>query len=338
MNFSVYIRQVERAIDVEAGSTILETALGQGIDYPHGCRTGNCGGCKSRLHSGDIEMSPYSPFALSSRESDDGLILACRTVPWSDCEVSWCEPDEYALHPVRELECKVSSITRLTEDTVSLKLHIESGGPFTHSPGQFTCITFLGMPKREYSIARQENDATLEFYIRKIEGGMASPYVVDHVVEDDLVHVEGPFGNMYYREDHAGPLLAIAGGSGLSAIQPIVLKALEDGLARPVYLYHGVRTEQDLYKSKLFEQKERANPNFRYIPVLSEETAATNKRTGMLFNIIDSEIKSTENMKAYMAGPPPMVSSCEEVLKQKGLPEEDIHADPFLTEADLAVQ
>lgn len=33
---------------VDEGNTILEAALDQGIDFPHGCRSGNCGACKSK--------------------------------------------------------------------------------------------------------------------------------------------------------------------------------------------------------------------------------------------------------------------------------------------------
>lgn len=337
MYFTVHIRPVNRSIEIEAGSTILESALSSGIDYPHGCRSGNCGACKSRLHSGDVEHSPYSPFALSDYEYDDGLILACRTVPWSDCEVSWCEPDEHLIHPIRSLECEVASITRLTHDIVSLKLRILSGGPFAFNPGQFTSLTFLGMPRREYSIASFENGDTLEYYIKKIERGIASPFVFDDLCVGDLLTAEGPFGNMYFREDHQGDIIALAGGSGLSAIQPIVIRALTVYSEQLITLYHGVQSENDLYKFELFENLAEKYQNFDYVPVLSNEKGDTHRRTGNLDEVIESDLQSIENVKAYLAGPPPMVSSCVKILKYKGLTDEHIHADPFLTEADLEV-
>ena len=338
MEFTVHIRPVNRSIYVEAGSTILDAALVHGIDYPHGCRSGNCGACKSRLHSGDdVEHSPYSPFALSAYEYADGLILACRAVPWSDCEVSWCELDENLIHPVRFMECEVASITRLTHDIASLKLRILGGGPFAFSPGQFTSLTFLGMPRREYSIASFENGTTLEYYIRLIKGGMASQYVFDGLCVGDLLTAEGPFGNMYFREDHQGDIIALAGGSGLSAIQPIVMRALTVYSEQSVTLYHGMRSENDLYKDELFENLAEKHQNFNYVPVLSDEQGNTNRRTGMLHEVVESDLQAVNHFKAYLAGPPPMVSSCVDVLKQKGISDENIHADPFLTEADQAV-
>ena len=110
-------------IDVPAGRTILETALSEGIDYPHGCRSGNCGGCKSHLISGEVEMSPYSPFALTEEERGRDLILACRSVPWSDCTVQPVEADEEAVHASRRLDCRVAGID-LTAEFCDVSRHL----------------------------------------------------------------------------------------------------------------------------------------------------------------------------------------------------------------------
>ncbi|MGH7126132.1 MAG: 2Fe-2S iron-sulfur cluster-binding protein, partial [Stellaceae bacterium] len=47
MTFAIAIRQHGEPIRVEPGETILEAALAQSVPYPHGCRSGNCGACKS---------------------------------------------------------------------------------------------------------------------------------------------------------------------------------------------------------------------------------------------------------------------------------------------------
>ena len=78
MSFSVKIKQSDTLLPVEMGDTILTAALAADVPYPHGCQSGNCGACKSRLYSGEIEMSPYSDYALTDEEKDFGLILACR--------------------------------------------------------------------------------------------------------------------------------------------------------------------------------------------------------------------------------------------------------------------
>ncbi len=331
--FSVKIRQAEQTIDVDIGSTILETALQAGIDYPHGCRAGNCGGCKSRLHSGEVELSPYSEFALSKSEYEDGLILACRAVPWSDCEVSWCELDDVAVHPILDLDCRVEEIESLTHDIVSLKLKITNTDTFAFSSGQFVYVEFEGFPRREYSIARFENNV-LEFYIRKISGGTVSTFVMEHLSTDERVRVSGPYGNMFYREQHKGAVVAVAGGSGLSAIQPIVMEFLLHQPQRSLTLYHGVRDEQDIFRQDIFDLLSSQHLAFNYYPVLSDSNGDTEHKTGMLADVLNEELENCSAAKAYLAGPPPMVRSCTDVLERKGMDSMNIHADPFFTEAD----
>ena len=332
--FNVHIRQSERTIQVEIGSTILETALAAGIQYPHGCRAGNCGGCKSRIHSGDVELSPYSEFALSQDEYENGLILACRAVPWSDCDVSWCDPDDDAVHAVRNLTCQISGLERLTSDIASVKIKLGRSEKFDYSSGQFAYITFEGYPRREYSIASFESDE-LEFYIRKIEGGLVSSFVWDYLLVGETVEIEGPYGNLYYRSDHQGPVLAIAGGSGLSAIQPVAIEAVTTNPSRPVFLYHGVRDESDIFRAELFLELANEYECFSYIPVLSEPSHASERRTGLLSEVLEQDFNSDENCMIYLAGPPPMVRACTEVLQKIGVNSTNIHADPFFTEADL---
>src|SRR5215211_1902183 len=75
------VHGTNRVIRVQADQTILDAALASGVDYPHGCRSGRCGACKTRLLNGDVEMLAHTRFALSDAERQDGYILACRAVP-----------------------------------------------------------------------------------------------------------------------------------------------------------------------------------------------------------------------------------------------------------------
>ena len=52
----VRLEPVGVEMDVEEGETVLEAAFRQGIALMHGCKEGQCGSCKSRLISGDIEL------------------------------------------------------------------------------------------------------------------------------------------------------------------------------------------------------------------------------------------------------------------------------------------
>ena len=67
----VDIRQARTSLEVQEDQTILDAALAVGIPYPHGCRSGRCGSCKSRLIEGEVELLQHSRFALTEEEKAD---------------------------------------------------------------------------------------------------------------------------------------------------------------------------------------------------------------------------------------------------------------------------
>src|SRR5690606_15798527 len=81
--------QVQGRATVTEEQTVLEAALDAGVQFPHSCRSGRCGACKSRLLSGEVMMLEHSPFALDVAERDAGYLLACRAVPLTDVAVAW---------------------------------------------------------------------------------------------------------------------------------------------------------------------------------------------------------------------------------------------------------
>jgi len=334
MTFTVSIRDWETPISVDIGNTILESALAAGVPYPHGCRSGNCGACKSHLHAGEVEMSPYSEFALTEAERESGYILACRAVPWSDAEVSWLSDDDIVVHPTRDLACRVARIEDLTHDIKGVWLAIESGGPFDFAPGQYASVTFDGLPARDFSMANPPDEDLLEFHIRHMNGGSTSTYVAKHLKVGERVRVEGPFGSAYLREGHRGPIIAVAGGSGLAPIKSIIGQALAAGMPQDIHLYFGARDERDVYLEDHFRALERAHPNFRYTVVLSEPRRAGERRAGLVTDAVIADFATFDGCKAYLAGPPAMVEAVTPALVARDMRAEDIHADAFYTEAE----
>lgn len=336
MSFRVKVRQLAEPLTVVPGETILEAALAAGFDYPCGCQSGNCGACKSALLSGEVEMSPYSEFALTGEEKAAGLVLACRSVPWSDVEIAWLEADDIASHPLRRLACEVTGLEMMTHDIRRIRLKILSGGPFSFSAGQYAAVTFDGLPARDFSMASLPDEPTLEFHVRAVDGGAVSQHVRRGLKLGDKVRVEGPLGISFLREKHTGPILALAGGSGLAPIKAIVERALQLGSKQPIHLYLGVRDEPDLYLEEHFKALAARHPNLHFTPVLSEPKGSTARRTGFLADIVKQDFAEFDGGKAYLAGPPVMVESCVAALQAIGVRRVDCHADAFYTEADKA--
>lgn len=339
MTFRVTAKQFSQSFEAETGQTILEAALASNLPYPHGCRSGNCGACKSELLSGDVEMSPFSEYALTEPERASGLILACRAVPWSDCEVKFLDFDDTAAHPFRHLLCKVSAVDAMTHDIKRIRLKIVDGGPYDFSAGQYARVEFPGVPARDYSMANRPDDKTLEFHIRLVPGGAATPFVAKKLKVGHKVKIFGPHGTSYLRGRHTGPILAFAGGSGLAPIKSIVDTALANGASQPIRLYFGVRDERDLYLEDHFKKLMKKHRNLSFEVVLSEPAKPSKRRTGFLADVIRQDFgganaRTLDGAKAYLAGPPIMVETAVAALTELGLRKQDCHADAFYSEAE----
>ncbi|CAN5916019.1 2Fe-2S iron-sulfur cluster-binding protein [soil metagenome] len=334
MSFKVRILQADRAIDVPSGTTILEAALDAGIAYPFGCQSGNCGACKSRLVAGEVVMEGYSDFALSEDEKARGLVLACRSVPRRDSEIAWLEEDDLIFHARRRLACRVVGIDDATHDIKRVRLQVADGGPFDFSAGQFASMTFEGCPPRDYSMANRPGDPVLEFHVRLTASGATSEHVSRRLGIGDPVRVEGPFGPSYLREHHRGPIIAIAGGSGMAPIKSIVERALHKALPQDIHFYFGVRSARDLYLHDHFTRLAETHRNLHFIPVLSDGEGPG--RHGQVHEAVATDFADFDGCKAYLAGPPAMVEAAMRLFEQRGLRRSDIHADAFYTAAEMA--
>ncbi len=320
------------AVNAEDGETILSAVQRAGVAFSHSCLAGNCGSCKCELIDGDIYELERSEFALTDAERASGLILACRTQVWGDTRIRRLAEDELIVHPSRILNCHVSHLETLTHDIRAVHLTPYGAAAFLYSPGQFASVEFLPGIERQYSMAGIAADATLQFHVRRVPGGKTSTHVVEQLREGDAVTVRGPLGSSYLREQHAGPVLLVAGGSGLAPIESILrgifAQAAPGGERAPVRLYFGARAERDIYHEALLSAWARDYPWFSYDIVLSDDSS-TRRRRGFVHDALAGELASVTGMKAYLAGPPPMVEATTGFLKDQGMAMRDIHADAF---------
>ena len=207
------------------------------------------------------------------------------------------------------------------------RLHLEplEGGSFTFRAGQFAKVGFAGLRGRNLSIASRAGSTALEFLVRDRPHHGGNLFA--RLKPGDVAEIEGPFGEGYWREDHAGPILAAAGGSGVAPVKSIVETALMGGTTQPIHFYLGVRDEPDLYLEAHFEELARKHGNLRFVPVLSEAANPRARRTGLVGEAIAADLPQLAGFKAYVFGPPAMVKSTVETLAALGIDPADIHTD-----------
>src|SRR5947199_75929 len=68
MSPRVLFEPIGEEIEVGEEETVLEAAFRQGYNLAYGCREGQCSACKCFLLEGEVDLLPYSTFALSESE------------------------------------------------------------------------------------------------------------------------------------------------------------------------------------------------------------------------------------------------------------------------------
>ena len=330
MTYLIRVEGDPQAVTAEDRETILDALLRNGVGFAYSCQTGNCGTCKCEHVSGRITELEYSEHALTAGERARNVVLACRTLGVGEVCIRRLSAEAFIMHPARSMECRLAEKTWLTHDVLRLRFAIESGGPLTYSAGQFAKLQFAFAPDapRDYSMAGTM-DEPLEFHVRALSSGV-SGQVRERLQVGDAVRISGPFGTSYLREQHAGPILAIAGGTGLAPVRAIVRRALALRLPGPIHLYLGVREERDVYGEAELRDWALRHPGLEVCVVVSETSgAAPGRRIGLVTDAVREDFRHLAGFHAYLAGPPAMVEASVDVLHECGLTMRDIHADAF---------
>jgi CDP-4-dehydro-6-deoxyglucose reductase/ferredoxin-NAD(P)+ reductase (naphthalene dioxygenase ferredoxin-specific) len=321
---TVTVAGLNLTFKVERDQTIVEAAADQGIPIPFSCHSGTCGTCKARLISGSVTMlEDYSRFTLTDAERAKGLFLPCCAIPETDCTLASLQSGPI---PSRRLDCTVSDIVDATHDIKIVKVRPTEAVRFL--AGQDAELSFGSLPGRFYSMASRPGDRELEFHIRRVPGGKVSGYVHASLSRGSRVILTVPMGTSYLRPAHKGPILAVAGGSGLAPIKSIIDELAPSQQRPPIYLYFGVRSERDLYLSDYLRVLADAG-TITYVPVLSEPGGNSSFRIGFLADAIGADFDRLDGFTAYLAGPPVMIETCRRVILSRGVKEDAFHADAF---------
>jgi ferredoxin-NADP reductase len=126
--------------------------------------------------------------------------------------------------------------------------------------------------QRSYSIASAPGSEFIELAIERLEDGEVSPYFHDVARPGDAIEVRGPIGGHFvWRGEDGGPLLLVAGGSG---IVPLVAMLRHRTVVAPytlALLIYSTRTWSDLvYRDELLELQAR-DGNFSLVVTTTRE-------------------------------------------------------------------
>jgi ferredoxin-NADP reductase len=107
--------------------------------------------------------------------------------------------------------------------------------------------------QRSYSIASAPEDGRLEIMVERLEEGEVSPYLTDELKVGDRLELRGPIGGWFTWEVRdGGPLLFVAGGSGIAPLRATIRHRVAAGSGVPTQLLYSSRSyEEIIYREEL---------------------------------------------------------------------------------------
>ena len=201
------------------------------------------------------------------------------------------------------------------------------------SAGQYLSVSLeIGPMKltRPYSLSSSPREALAGRYgltIKRVEGGLASNYILDNWAVGTEVTVSEPLGVFTYEPlRDAKTIVAIAGGSGITPFRSLA-KAIADGDEDgEMILLYGSRTLGDALFQEEFKALE--GPKFKLVNVLSHET-----REGCESGFITAELikkyAPAGEYSIFLCGPQAMYAFADKQIETLGLRKKFIRHELF---------
>ena len=212
-----------------------------------------------------------------------------------------------------------------TPRTVSLALAVPNWPG--HLAGQHVDVRLTAedgyQAERSYSIASPPEERMLvTLTVERLDDGEVSPYLADELRVGDQVELRGPIGGYFVWEaSTGGPLLLVAGGSGIVPLMAMIRHRKAASSTVPTRLLYSSRSyEEIIYRDEL-DQLARGEAGLEVIHTLTRSQPPG--WTGYRRRIDDSLLREVawpdeQHPLAYICGPTQMVETAASVLVPLG--------------------
>jgi toluene monooxygenase electron transfer component len=343
MNVVVRARNATHRFGCCPDEKILHAGLRSGLSLPYECATGTCGTCRARVVGGRVESGWQD--APGARVLEPADVLMCQGLVREDCTLEVARPvvEMPARARLQSSGGVLRGLRKLTHDVVAFEVGLEQ--PLSFEAGQFVLVGVPGIAgARAYSMVNFDRQAErLAFVVKRKPGGAVSEWLLGEGAEGARVAVAGPLGHAAFRPDACKHVLCVAGGSGIAGMMSILSRGCREGYfnAYDGHLFFGVRTRDDVFfLDELDALRARSLDRLRITVALSDDDVpealarrypAFGFARGLVHAVAADAMKDRfANVRAYVAGPPPMVdASLRWLLREARLAPDDIRYDKF---------
>ncbi len=312
---------------VEGNNSILESGLSAGLALNYGCSNGNCGKCKAKLISGEVDKIRQHDYVIPEAEKSQGYILACSNTAISDIVLEAEEAGSEEEIPLQKISARVKKVEKLSDDLAVVHLRTPRTDRLRFLAGQRAVLSTIGVEPVEYHIASCPcDDRNLQFHICQQQDNPFAEHVFKRMQNSESIMVEGPAGHFVLREDTTRPLLFICFNTGFAPIKSLIEHAMTLDVNEFSHLYWFHQTEKKPYMHNLGRAWSDAFENFRYTPQYIPDLTNQNNVSTSLFKI-SKDYPDLNHFDIYACGPGAAIDTLKNFFHEHKFPAEQLFTE-----------
>ena len=236
-------------------------------------------------------------------------------------------------HDLEFHELEVTEIVEETADTRSFVLRIppEIKGKFRYVAGQF--CTFRAdvdgeSVARSYSMSSSpDRGEPFKTTVKRVPGGRLSNWLNDHLAAGDRIEAMAPSG-LFVLRDATVPIVAFAGGSGITPVISIVKSALRTTEREIVLVYANRDADSVIFAEELDRLEAEAGGRLVVHRHLDAQSGFLDADTCAAF------VGDRKDADFYVCGPAPYMDTVEAGLAKVGFSPDQLFIERFVAPGD----
>ena len=237
----------------------------------------------------------------------------------------------------------VKDIIHETRDTISIVFEQPGENPLRYKSGQFLTLIIPVNGKevrRCYSLCSSPFvDKDLAVTVKRVDGGLLSNWLADHLKPGLKVKVMEPMGQFTteFSRDRKRHLVMFAGGSGITPMMSIIKSILTqepDSIVSLIYCNRDI--DSIIFKDSLEEMQTNDEGRLHVIHILDNAPMNWQGYSGLLNHEMLTKLFERvpdwgiENTTYLMCGPEGMMKNVESLLAMRHIPKEKIFKESFV--------
>ena len=223
-----------------------------------------------------------------------------------------------------------------TADVISFIFALE-GQAFAYCPGQFVSYELDTLafpdergPRRHFTISSSPTEKGIIMLTTKMRGS-GFKETLRHAPLGYELTAGVAAGHFVMPEKETRRHIFIAGGIGVTPYRSILRYALDaKEPIKGLMLYFNHSFTEIVFRQEL-EDIARQLPTFSLVPVLSQpETGWTGEQGRLDENLFRKYVPEPKDALCWISGPPAMVQSYKDLVRQVGIGEEALRTDIFI--------